>query len=85
MNSYNNLQEVYLTPEFMRHLLSSNSSYLSNVESSSTVHSQSREDKENDVGNSGEDILKSNPETSDENNESDKKTREKLLKNCRWE
>ena len=55
----------------MRHLLSSNSSYLSNVESSSTIHSQTGEDKENDDGNSGEDILKGNPETSDENIDSD--------------
>ena len=71
MNSYNNLQEVYLTPEFMSHLRSSNSSYLSNVESSSTIHSQPGEGKENDDRNSDEDILKSNPETSDENDESD--------------
>ena len=55
----------------MRHLLSSNSSYLSNVESSSTIDSQTGEDKENDDGNSGEDILKGNPETSDENIDSD--------------
>ena len=55
----------------MRHLLSSNSSYLSNVESSSTTHSQPGEDKENNDGKSGENILKSNPETSDENDESD--------------
>ena len=72
MTNYNNPQEVYLTPEFMRYLLSSNSSYLFNVESTSTIHSQPTEDKENDDENSGGDILKSNPETSDENDDSDK-------------
>ena len=70
MSSYNNLQKVYLTPEFISHLLSSNSSYFSNVESSPTIHSQPGQDKENDDGNSGEDIMKSNPEPSDENDES---------------